>query len=154
MRVCWTARVAAILAILVCGRAVAFAQDVRPAPAVRPPVVDETQFARIRSALATTPVVETSKMSTFYARVEAERPTFADYMKRWDLRITPTVAPGQTAGGGGGLDLLQLWRWALQTHRDREARQIRARIDRELAALPATASVQPLDAAADPPTHE
>lgn len=125
----------AILAVLGYAQGMAFAQDASPAPVAQMPVADEIQLGRIRTALATMPVVA-SEIPTFYARVEARPPTFADYMTGWDLRITPLTAPGQTVGATGGLDLLQVWRRALQAYRDREARQIRARIDRELAALP------------------
>jgi len=112
------------------------AQDTPPAASQS--VVSQASLDRIRKALAEehTLVITAALTPTFYAQADAKVPTFDDYLKGW-------VPP---RGPGGGVDLLQLVRAGIhklqQAQRERQAREIRARIDRELAAL-AGADVPP-----------
>ncbi len=98
-------------------------------PAASPSIVSEASLARIRKALAEEHrlVITAALTPTFYAQADATLPTFSNYLKGW-------VPPGGSRGGG--IDLLQLIRQGIQSlqqaQQEREARQIRARIDREL----------------------
>lgn len=97
-----------------------------------PPVVSQATLARIRVALASDPAlaINAALTPTFYAQADGTIPTFSAYLKGW--------VPAR-GSGGRGIDLLQLVRDGLrnlqQAQRERETRQIRARIDRELATL-------------------
>jgi hypothetical protein len=127
--VCWQARPVA-------------AQLATAAPRAAPAATHDTAaLARIRAALAMGPPPDlTDHTLSFYARVDAKPYTFADYLKgsRYSFAITPIVAP-TAAGlhGGGGIDLLGLFRQARDAYRERQARQIRQRIDDEVRSLEA-----------------
>jgi hypothetical protein len=97
--------------------------------------LDDGSLERVRAALATSPVLDVRSARRFYALTLVKSETLADEMKRWDLKVVPTTAPGQSQAAGGGIDLLQLLSRAAQAHRDHEVSQIRAEIERELRAL-------------------
>jgi hypothetical protein len=128
------------LLALACGQRHAFAQEKQTPVANDAPVFvpDNASLDRIHAALATTPALRIVAPPRFYASVVYKPPTFADYMKGWDLNLTRTLAPSNSYRfGGGGIDLLQLLHWVMQAHRDRDLKQIREQIDRELRALTA-----------------
>jgi len=125
----WAAAAGLGLSVL-CGVS---AQAAQSAPPADPPVVvSQATLERIRKALASEPtlVISAGLTPTFYAQADGTVPTFSTYLKGW---VPP---PGSH---GGGIDVIQLVRNAIrsmqQAQREREARQIRARIDQELLTL-------------------
>jgi hypothetical protein len=122
-------------------------------------VADSRTLARIQEALDREPVVGASAAGRrFYLEIVGRPPTWQEYMagSHGLLAITPTTPPGDrpgggALGGGAGIDLLGIFRSVGRAMRERETRQIRERIDRELRALeraPATGPGESADAPA------
>jgi hypothetical protein len=135
----WIGLFAGLSVGFACGQRQAFAQET-PTPPSNDALVfvpDSASLDRIHTALATAPALRLAGPPQFYASVVFKPPILADDMKGWDLRLSRTVPPSGVHGSAGvaGVDLLQLVGWAIQSHRDREVRQIRERIDQELRAL-------------------
>lgn len=132
------------------------------------PIVPPAELGRIKRALSHTPgLVLDDKEYRFYVEIVAKRPTFAEYVKGYDLINGPTrrgnpmshqefvnmVTPRDFYSSAGikPTEMLQfaITNWLGQTlikqaieellraRSDREREEIRARIDRELAALTA-----------------
>jgi hypothetical protein len=75
----------------------------------------------------------------FYAQVTVRPPHFSEFMTNWDVSLTPIEPSSDIRGvpAMAGVDLLSLVGRLVQAHRNRDLRQLRERIDRELAALKA-----------------
>jgi hypothetical protein len=101
--------------------------------------VDESSLERIRAALARSSPFRTAAVPRFYAQVTVRPPHFSEFMTNWDVSLTSIDPPSVTGGvpAMGGVDLLSLLGRLVQAHRNRELRQLRERIDRELEALKA-----------------
>jgi hypothetical protein len=133
--------VSLVFALACAGRPLS-AQD---APAVAPPPIfkpDARTLDRIRTALDREPALARPPEGLrFYLEINTVQRTWQDYMAsaRGAFAITPITPPADRPGGTtlGGVDLLSIFRRVNQARRDREARQIRERIDRELRALDA-----------------
>ena len=142
------------------------APDAGSKDAAEPPdtsIVSERSLARIRQALEAEPRRQIDLDATFYLLVLETTPSFSDYLdaapEGWS-EITPIQPPSAGVGRGpspassavaaGGFDLLGVFRSIGRARREREARRVRERIDRELEQFqrgaPATAS-DPADAA-------
>jgi hypothetical protein len=113
-----------------------------PAPVFKP---DPRTLDRIRTALDREPALDLpAEGLRFYLETSSVRRTWQNYMAsaRDAFAITPITPPGERPGGlpgGAGIDLLSIFGRVNQARRDREARQIRERIDRELQAIEAAA---------------
>jgi hypothetical protein len=122
---------AGLLLLIMCGASSASAQDVA--------TVDPASLDRIAAALASAPAIDATVAPRFYASTVAKAPSFKDYMKGWNVSLTPIVAPAESmsfgGGGLGGIEVLSLIHAAIQAYHGHEARLIRQRIDRELRAL-------------------
>ena len=118
------------------------AADAEPAPVFVP---SERTLAVIERALQGDPVItDAVEGRRFFLQVVARPVTWQEYMAGSNgmFAITPIRPPddrpgGDPLGGGSGIDLLGIFRSVGQAMRDREVRQIRERIDRELLALEA-----------------
>lgn len=113
-------------------------------PAAEPTfIADPRTLARIEAALERSPLVEPrTEGRRFFLEVIGRPRTWQEYMagSQGLFAITPirpaSDRPGGNAlGGGAGLDLLGMFRGVGRSMREREARGIRERIDRELRTL-------------------
>jgi hypothetical protein len=101
--------------------------------------LDENSLERVRAALTAQSPFRAAAVPRFYAQVVARPPRFSEFMTNWDVSLT-RIEPSNAAGGApaiAGVDLLSLLGRLVQAHRNRELRQLRDRIDQELAALKA-----------------
>lgn len=131
-----------VLAGMLAAAAPALAQT--PDPAAAPPparLVDDQTLEAIRKRLSDEPVLRDT-MPRFHQEIVGRTwPTFAEYVRGTDFGITriepPTSGPRFGGSFGGGIDLLQLAAALRARFQEQQARQIRARITAELAALEA-----------------
>ena len=110
-----------------------------PAPLVTPVmVIDAASLDRLTKALGTpSKLVLKPQQPRFYSLTTLKLTSIKEDMKKWDLRITQTAAPTSpnSIRAAPSIDILGLIGALVRGERERELNELRARIDRELAAL-------------------
>jgi hypothetical protein len=134
----------ALLVAVVCAPRPARAQEAAPprpdATLVYKP--DRATLDRISKAALVRPVFKVApSQPRFYAFSVAKHETFADYVKTWDLSITPITAPAAPGAngfrGGNSVDVFGLIGRLFARDPEAAAKKVRDRIDLELQALTA-----------------